>query len=231
MTGRTVATLTRGEERLSLPITTPGYLHRGLDELFAIARQSLLQTTCESFYFIRHGETDGNHRKIFQPAEIPLNATGLAQAEKASAALRAAGLQRIVASTMQRAWTTAEIIGRPHGIAPIREDGLRERWFGDLVGTPSHDHDWRHDPPNGETLRQFVDRTQAGITRALVGAERTRTALVAHGGVLYVLAPSLGLDLATPMLANATPIRFDRVGSGWRATVLADTGGKSDNVS
>lgn len=211
--------------------TTPGYLHRGLDDLFAMARANPLVPVCDSFIFVRHGETDGNHKKIFQPADIPLNARGLAQAEAASGALKTAQLQRIVASTMLRAWTTAEIIGRPHGVAPQREDGLRERWFGDLVGTPSHDHDWREDPPNGETLRQFVSRTQAGIARGLVGAEKASTALVAHGGVLYVLAPSLGLDLETRMLANATPMRFDRAGSGWRVTLLAETGGRGDNVS
>ena len=59
----------------------------------------------------------------------------------------------------------AEVIARPHKLTPLPEDGLRERWFGDLVGTPSHDHDWREDPPNGETLHAFVTRTQAGKTR------------------------------------------------------------------
>jgi probable phosphoglycerate mutase len=132
---------------------------------------------------------------------------------------------------MARAWTTAEIIARPHRLSPEPEDGLRERWFGDLVGTPSHDHDWRDDPPNGETLATFVSRTQAGIVRGLNNAHRQRTALVGHGGILYVLAPSLGIDIDTPMLANATPLRFDRHGSGWRVTRIADTGGRGDNVS
>lgn len=216
---------------MSAPITTPGYLHRGLDELFRMARASPLAPECTSFHFIRHGETDGNHKRIFQPAEIPLNARGLAQAEAAARALKEARLARIVSSTMTRAWTTAEVIGRPHGVTPEPEEGLRERWFGDLVGTPSHDHDWREDPPNGETLAQFVARTQAGIARALNRANAASTALVAHGGVLYVLAPSLGLDLTTEMLANATPMRFDRAGSGWKVTRLADTGGRGDNVS
>ena len=216
---------------MSAPLTTPGYLHRGLDELFRMARAAPLSPDCDSFHFIRHGETDGNHKRIFQPAEIPLNARGLGQAEAASAALAMAGLQRIVASTMARAWTTAEIIGRPHGVAPEAEAGLRERWFGDLVGTPSHDHDWREDPPNGETLATFVSRTQAGISRGLADARSRSTALVAHGGVLYVLAPSLGLDLTTEMLANATPMRFDRAGAGWKVTRLADTGGRGDNVN
>lgn len=212
-------------------LTTPGYLHRGLDDLFALARSAPLAPPCQQFYFIRHGETDGNHKKIFQPADIPLNARGLAQAEAASTALAAARLERIVASTMTRAWTTAEKIAEPHGLTPLPEDGLRERWFGDLVGTPSHDHDWREAPPNGETLHTFVTRTQAGIARSLVEAAKTRTALVGHGGILYVLAPSLGIDITTEMLANATPLHFERNGGGWKVTRVADTGGRGDNVS
>ncbi len=213
-------------------VTTPGYLHRGLDMLFAFARATPLAPQCEQFYFIRHGETDGNAQRIFQRADQPLNARGLAQAEAASAALASAGLERIVASTMDRAWVTAEVIARPHGLKPIPEEGLRERWFGDLVGTPSHDHDWRDDPPNGETLQQFVTRTQGGITRGLTEAGQTRTALVGHGGILYVLAPSLGLEITTDLLANATPLKFERVGgSSWRVTRIADTGGRGDNVS
>ncbi|MGD9806493.1 MAG: histidine phosphatase family protein [Hyphomicrobiaceae bacterium] len=217
---------------MSLPVTTPGYLHRGLDSLFDMARSVPLSPECESFYFIRHGETDGNAQRIFQHAEIPLNARGLAQAEAAAKALANAKLESIFASTMTRAWVTAETIGRPHGLQPVAEAGLRERWFGDLVGTPSHDHDWRDDPPNGETLAQFVTRTQAGIGRSLLNAGKTRTALVGHGGILYVLAPSLGLDITTELLANATPLLFERCGgSAWQVTRIADVGARGDNVA
>lgn len=216
---------------MSLPITTPGYLHRGLDELFRIARETPLEPECDTFYFLRHGETEGNHRKIFQTADQPLNERGLQQAEAASVVLRSHKIERIVASTMDRAWVTAEIAGRPHGLKPEPEDGLRERWFGDLVGTPSHDHDWREDPPNGETLAEFVARTQAGIRRGLTEAHRRRTLLVGHGGILYVLAPSLGLGLSTELLANATPIRLDRSRDGWAMTRLADIGARGDNIA
>lgn len=212
-------------------LTTPGYLHRGLDELFRLAREDPLTPRCTRFIFVRHGETDGNHARIFQTAEQPLNARGLAQAEAASEALKGEKIQRIVASTMARAWVTAEIIGRPHSIAPEPEDGLRERWFGDLVGTPSHDHDWRLAPPNGETLDTFVRRSRSGIERALNLADTKHSTLVAHGGILYVLAPTLGIDLETQHLANATPLLFERTGSSWRARRIADVGADSNNVS
>jgi broad specificity phosphatase PhoE len=174
---------------------------------------------------------DRNHARIFQSADQPLNARGLAQAEAASAALKGERLERIVASTMARAWVTAEILGRPHGLAPEPEEGLRERWFGDLVGTPSHDHDWRLDPPNGETLATFVTRSRAGIAKALDHAGHKRSTLVAHGGILYVLGPALGIDLETRHLANGTPLLFERTSDRWQARSLADTGGASDNVS
>jgi probable phosphoglycerate mutase len=212
-------------------LTTPGYLHRGLDELFRLARADPLAPRCERFFFVRHGETDGNHARIFQTAEQPLNARGLAQAEAASEALMGERIERIVASTMPRAWVTAEILGRPHKVLPEPEEGLRERWFGDLVGRSSADHDWRDSPPNGESLDFFIRRARQGIERALNLADAKHSTLVAHGGILYVLAPTLGIDLETHHLANATPLLFERTGSTWRARRLADVGGASDNVS
>lgn len=214
-----------------MALTTPGYLHHGLDELFRLAREDPLSTRCERFFFVRHGETDGNHARIFQRADQPLNARGLAQAEAASEALKGERIERIVASTMPRAWVTAEILGRPHSVMPEPEDGLRERWFGDLVGTSSADHDWRDDPPNGETLAFFVSRARAGIERGLSLADSKHSTLVAHGGILYVLGPALGIDLETQHLANATPLLFERTGTKWRARRLADIDADSDNVS
>lgn len=206
----------------------PGYQHLGLEALFAMARKTPLELTRERFIFVRHGETDGNRLKIFQFAEQPLNAAGIAQAEAAAAALAGHRVGAIRASTMRRAWHTAEIVGRPHGIVPEPHDDLRERWFGDLVGTPSRRHDWRHSPPNGETLEYFVMRTQRGLHKALSG--NGDATVVAHGGTLYVLAPSLGLDLDDNLYANATPLLFERSGPRWRATRLADTGAESNNI-
>lgn len=208
---------------------TPGYGHRGIDELARIARAKPIDPHCEAFIFVRHGETDGNHKKIFQYAEQPLNARGLLQAETAAKALTGHALKHISASTMSRAWVTAEIVGRPHKLSPHPVDDLRERWFGDLVGTPSAGYDWRLAPSNGETLEYFVERTQRGITASL--ARRDLPALVAHGGTLYVLAPSLGLDLEEADFANATPMLFERQGKSWRRTRLGGGDGDGSNIA
>jgi len=180
-----------------------------------------LKPKAQRFLFLRHGETQGNHLKIFQHAEIELNESGLAQAAEAAAILKDAGVRRIVASNMTRAWQTAEIVGRTIGLAPIPEPGLRERWFGDLVGTTNEHMDWSYDPPNGDPLEEFCRRTCEAVSKALESPEPTL--LVGHGGILYVLAHSLRVKLREEMTRNATPLMFEYSGEAWHATPYGET--------
>ena len=200
-------------------------------ELIRWATASPLELIATSFVFVRHGETDGNKNRIFQTAEQPLNARGLAQAAEASNLLSRIQVKRIYASTMPRAWRTAEIIAHPHSLTPIARDTLRERWFGSLVGTPATEIDWAYDPPGGERLVDFVARTREGLLEALSLDQTSQdggTAIVAHGGNLRVLAFALRLDLPHDLFANATPLRFTRRAGDWIATpvgrVDADVG-------
>ena len=57
------------------------------------------------------------------------------------------------------------------------------------------------------------------------------TALVAHGGTLYVLAASLNLQLADTDYGNATPLLIERSGKGWTVTRLATGSGSSANIA
>lgn len=193
----------------------------GLDEVRRLASKRPLQPRARRFIFLRHGETEGNARRVYQSAEIPLNETGLAQARRAAEYLRGHCVERILASDMRRAWQTAQAAAAIAGAPMIAEPRLRERWFGDLVGTPSHDLDWRNEPENGETLRDFVARTQAGLNDAL--DTDASTLLVAHGGSLYVLVFSLGADLLERHIANATPLLFEyeAPASRWRISNIA----------
>lgn len=193
----------------------------GLDEVRRVAATRPLQPRARRFIFLRHGETEGNARRIYQTPEIPLNQTGLEQARRAAEYLRAHTVGRILASDMRRAWQTAQAASEIVGAPVIAEPRLRERWFGDLVGKPSQDLDWRHEPPNGETLRDFVARTQDGLSDAL--DTEASTLLVAHGGSLYVLVFSLGADLLEQHIANATPLlfEFEVQTSRWRISNIA----------
>lgn len=122
---------------------------------------------------------------------------------------------------MRRAWETAQAAAEIVRAPVIAEPRLRERWFGDLIGTSSADLDWRNEPPNGESLRDFIVRAQAGFNAAL--DSEVSTLLVAHGGPLYVLVFSLGAELLEQHIANATPLLFeyDSDASRWRISNIA----------
>jgi glucosyl-3-phosphoglycerate phosphatase len=196
-------------------------IKHGLDEVRRLAAERPIEPRARRFIFLRHGETEGNARRVYQPADIPLNPTGQAQARRAAEYLRGHSVERIFASDMQRAWQTAQAAAEIVSAPVIPEPRLRERWFGDLVGTSSMNLDWRNEPPNGESLRDFVARTQEGICAAL--ETEAPTLLVAHGGPLYVLVFSLGAELLEEHIANATPLLFEYEpdAGGWRISNIA----------
>jgi broad specificity phosphatase PhoE len=192
----------------------------GLEVLTQMACTPPLEPRARAFLFLRHGATDGNVQKIYQRFDQPLNELGLGQAHEAAAILKArGGIARILASDMARAWTTASIVGAAVGLTVTKEIRLRERWFGDLVGTSSAELDWTRDPPNGDTLADFIARTREGVLAALDTDQSTL--LVAHGGTLNVLAASLGVALQAAHMHNASPLAFRHDGVAWHVEPLA----------
>jgi probable phosphoglycerate mutase len=194
----------------------------GLQEMLRLGRERApLKLKAKRFWFLRHGETEGNATRIIQHAEISLNQRGFEQAALAGAALQDQPFTRLYGSTMTRAWQTAETVGRLCGKTPIPEPRLRERWFGDLVGTTSVGLNWSLDPAGGERAADFVTR-MCDCAEALL-ADEVPTLLVAHGGNLYVLAFALNIELKTEYIANATPLYFeyDEAAAQWRIHPLA----------
>ena len=212
-----------GAAPLVVDALLPAYRHHNLGAIQALnARAGPLALGSDHFLFLRHGQTDGNLRRVFQNGEIPLNAQGLSQADRAAAALEALPPGRILASPMRRAAQTAEAAARVTGAPLAFDDRLKERWFGDLVGTSSVDLDWGFDPPHGEPLADFVQRVRHLAAEQLQATEPGRPPLlVAHGGVFYVLAFALGVRVEQAFVENATPLRFVRpAGDGWRIEAL-----------
>ncbi len=205
----------------ALQIWQSRLIKHGLDEVRRLAAARPLQPRARRFIFLRHGETEGNAQRVYQTPDIPLNQTGQEQARRAAEFLRGHPVERILASDMQRAWQTALAASQAVRAPVIPEPRLRERWFGDLTGTSSLGLDWRNEPPNGESLLDFVVRTQAGLNDAL--DTEASTLLVAHGGPLYVLVFSLGADLLEQHIANATPLLFEYESdrSRWRISNIA----------
>lgn len=198
-------------------------LGRGLERLPTLCASGCeISLAVQRFYFLRHGQTARNALRIFQNIDEPLNANGLAQAERAAdllaAELVAEPAVHIVCSDAPRAHTTALAVARRLQREPKPHAGLRERHFGALIGSSSADIDWDCAPTGGETLDQFVARTLAALADAV--AHPAPVLVVAHGGTLHVLAAALRVAADASLLANAQPLRFDRDGEGWRVTPL-----------
>jgi len=207
-------------------LSTPAHFTpAGLDLLVRLAAAQPIAPACDHFYFLRHGQTDCNARRIFQSAEEPLSELGLAQAAQAASLLAGETIRSIVCSDMNRAHVTAQTVAAPHGLAPTPDAGLRERHFGALIGSSSAHIDWACEPEGGETLAQFIDRKRPALAAAL--AQPAPVLVVAHGGTLFVLAALLGVAIDMGVLGNAQPLHFKRIGPSWtvRALQAADTSG------
>ncbi len=180
-----------------------------------------------TLYFVRHGETDWNKAQRYQgQRDIPLNATGRAQAEENGRRLRdALGLEApaldYVSSPLLRTRETMEILREAMGLPrePYRRDPrLAEinygHWEGQLWSElPVTDPEgfaarqanfWGWQPRGGESYAMLSDR----IAGWLESVDQTAI-VVAHGGVMRVLR-GLVEGLA-PEAIQALPVPQDKV--------------------
>jgi probable phosphoglycerate mutase len=162
----------------------------------------------------RHGETPWNAEGRYQgQIDIPLSPVGEAQAQALGARLREVPLTRAVASPLSRAQRTARYaLGAEREAMLLTDPDLQEiahgEWEG-LLASEINDKDparlraWREEPdtvlmPGGESLRQVLDRSWRGLTRAAEGLGEHETLLVvAHDAVnRVILCRVLGLPIA-----------------------------------
>ena len=183
------------------------------------------------FYFLRHGQTDWNVARRLQGYEdIPLNATGLKQADDVSSFMETLPIDMVTSSDLDRARTTANramahMVGAPHK----QHVGLRERCFGDwegqlaadakaTIGLQPHDpltHEYT--PPNGETWDEFKGRVFDAISEIQAEYEGNHL-FVAHGYVFIALVKTL-MD-EDSMCDNCTPYHFRKKNGVWVADKL-----------
>lgn len=202
---------------------------------------------------IRHGETTWNvDTRIQGHLDIPLNDTGRRQAGRMALALADEPITAIYASDLTRAWETAEYLGRVLGIEVTREEGLRERGFGDFEGKtfseieallPEQSMRWRKRDPEfapagGESLLDLRSRVVATAERLAAAHPGELIAMVGHGGVMDVLyRAATRLDIQAPRtwaLGNTainrllwTPQGFSLV--GWADTQHLENDALDDN--
>lgn len=162
----------------------------------------------------RHGETDFNLARRYQgQRDIPLNATGLRQAEQIAQRLAGEKIDVIYSSDLSRAADTAKCIARMQAQSPTLQIDMRwrELSFGDWeglnheemnTGWPVETKEWYADPvntstPNGETLFQLAERVTSGLDDLKSKYKDETILIVSHSGAIQsLLCHILGVDLS-----------------------------------
>ncbi len=143
-------------------------------------------------YLVRHGQTDWNLKKIAQgQTDIPLNATGIKQAEALRDKLASYQIDVCYCSPLTRTTQTAKIIINDR-CPIIFDNNLKERFFGELESTDPET--WTEDVldlrlnshlGNCETMQATLDRAKLALDR--IKSEQPDNAhvlVVGHGALL-----------------------------------------------
>ena len=145
-------------------------------------------------YFIRHGETEWNKKKITQGhKDSPLTLKGKKAAEKKGKILTNKDIEIIYSSDLGRCVQTAEIINKYLKIKLVKSTELRERDFGSLNGELDEKvrkelnlSDPKEVAPRGESFNQLKNRI-IDFIRLLASKKAKKVLLVTHGGIVRAI--------------------------------------------
>ncbi len=140
--------------------------------------------TARQVILLRHGLTDSNDAGRFQgQADVPLNQTGLAQAEAVAEKLVGLGITTIISSDLERAAVTAKLVGRYLEL-PVRTDArLQEINVGTWAGLTTAEVG-EVDPGLWGELVAGNDGPHSAIGETATGAgRRVAEALIEHANV------------------------------------------------
>lgn len=177
------------------------------------------------FYFLRHGQTHLNTICVIEDdvkkwgvqgggTNSALNETGIEQARTAQIVVRALKKEKIVCSSLGRAIQTAVLIDPDCPIEFV--DDIKERDYGEHEGKLLPREAFEGDYPGCELFKLFSNRVAKG-------AEHLRTPgmlMVAHRGVLDVMATLLNVELKEEHVQNARVLHFKTDGSKWTVDSL-----------
>ena len=159
-------------------------------------------------HLLRHGQTEHTpERRYSGRNDLPLSATGRAEAEAAAVRAKELGIDVVVASPLRRARETAEVVGAVLGLPVQYDDDLVELDFGDLEGLTADEALQRHPlaarrfaeditvpAPGGESIAQVSDRVARARARVLRGHAGRTVLVVAHVTPIKLLLAA-GLDV------------------------------------
>jgi len=163
-----------------------------------------------SIYLVRHGQTAWNKEEIFRGrTDVPLDETGLKQAELAGQYFKSMEIHAIYSSPLSRAWQTAQKIAQIQNLKVDPLEGILDMSFGDWEGHAHQEirnmdnetyRQWVESPhlvklPGGESLDDVRGRAMAALEEVLRKHSEKTIVLVSHRVVCKVMICAiLGLD-------------------------------------
>jgi broad specificity phosphatase PhoE len=166
----------------------------------------------------RHGQTTWNAERRFQgQSDIPLDATGEAQAQRAARLLAGLRPDMIVSSDLSRAASTAAPLARLTGLDVILDKDLRERHGGAWEGLtdaeirqryPAEHASWT--PPDGEPGTVVADRVAGALHR--IATAVGDGARAGGGGLAVVVSHGAALRLGMSRLLGMPEEIFGALG-------------------
>ncbi len=171
---------------------------------------------------VRHGETAWNaERRLQGNRDVPLSATGRAQATALAPAVAAHRPSRVVVSPLARTRETAELLGHP---GDRRDARWQEADLGDWTGQLSDalraaggDYDaWRAGlltPPGGEPFAALTARVAAALADLCREPTGEAVLVVTHGGPIRAAVQHL-LGLAPARIVPVGPASLTLIDIG-----------------
>lgn len=160
------------------------------------------QTT---LYFIRHGETESNKKRIRQGVQIDdyLDSQGVLQIEKIIKIIDTLKLDALFTSYLKRAEETAALINKElkEPIPILHDSRLSERDFGSLSGKTHEEWDqllpdnrekekiqaYDYRPFGGENVDDVRRRAFSGILDIIENHHHENVGIITHNGVIRLL--------------------------------------------
>jgi broad specificity phosphatase PhoE len=172
------------------------------------------------FYIVRHGQSEGNARRIFQGLlDLPLDDAGRAQARDAADWLAEAGVDAVIGSPLSRAAETARAIAERCAAPCALEESLAEIDTGIFTGLGFEESRSQHPAafaafegasweavPGAEKAEALYERAMRAWSvlrgRALAGDRAI--ACVSHGGFIqWLVRATFGGRSWMPLVSTA----------------------------
>jgi broad specificity phosphatase PhoE len=172
------------------------------------------------FYFVRHGETDHNQKRLCAAGQtdIPLNRTGKSQARSLRQKINSLDITKLICSPLKRTIQTAKLATQHQMII---EQDIRECDLGDFEGKPVSDFIQYIEAtpknisfPNGESQRDFAKRVLAAVNKSL-SAYGDNILFVSHGMVYWSLLDVM--EIPFHYIQNAELIQFKFENKSWKS--------------